>query len=160
MLINQMTQEFERKEFPIIFVLNLMSIHNSSILLTNVPFRSKENENKLPNSLDGAALYDLTAKTLTKFKPQRSHLVDNITIYVTGDTAFLVIILGMEGMSSHHCIHCLLRKKWLEDWKSWRWNSNRTIEQNCNIPDSDKSGPERTGVKNKEKTLLGLHSDY
>ncbi len=90
---------------------DLKNICNSSILLTNFPFKSKENDNEFPNPSNGATDCDLMAKTLTKFKPQKLHLVENITIYVTGDTAFLVMVLGMEGMSSHHCIHCLFRKK-------------------------------------------------
>ncbi len=89
---------------------DLKNICNSSILLTNFPFKSKENDNEFPNPSNGAIIYDLMAKTLKKFKCQKSHLVENITIYVTGDTEFLVMVLGMEGMSSHHCIHCLLRK--------------------------------------------------
>ncbi len=49
------------------------NIHNSSILLTNFPFRSKENDNEFPNPSNGATLCDFMAKNLTKLKPQQSH---------------------------------------------------------------------------------------
>ena len=57
---------------------------------------------------------ELMIHCLTKFCNTEWQVLDKIDIYVMGDTAWLVLVLGMEDMSPHWCEHCLLQQK---DWK-------------------------------------------
>ena len=75
--------------------------------------------------------------------------MDKIDIYVTGDTAWHVLVLGMDNMSPHWYVHCLLRQK---DWKhhDHQLGEPRTIEFNCVMANSNvPKGHARKGVKSK-----------
>ena len=71
-----------------------------------------------------------------------------VEIYITGDKAWLVLILGMEDMLPHWCVHCKLQP---EVWKlhGHQLEEPRTIKSNCDMQAKRnvKEGPARKGVK-------------
>jgi hypothetical protein len=90
---------------------------------------------------------ELMTQSLIKFCNKEWKVFEKVDIYVTGDNAWLVVILGMEDMSPHWCVHCKLQPK---DWKvhGHQLGEPRTIQFNCDMAKSNvREGPLRKGVK-------------
>jgi len=79
---------------------------------------------------------------------QKSVVGQPINIYIVGDIKWLCMLVGMEDMAMHWCVHCLLSK---EEWakEGHEKGEARTIKNIKQMAaDKSKSGAGRRGVKN------------
>ena len=74
-------------------------------------------------------------------------VIEHVKIYNTGDLKWMVMLLGMDGMSSEWCIFCFLRRK---QWQAMDYEKGdpRTIEKILEFVNNPHlSGALRMGVK-------------
>ena len=78
--------------------------------------------------------------------PLGERVIESITMFVTGDLAFLAMILGREGMSGHWCHICMaLKKDWAKEGHSTgeKW----TIQKMIDMLGKGNTGTDRKGMK-------------
>ena len=86
--------------------------------------------------------------TKTSPNPNRARTVDHVTMYVTGDLAWLAAMLGKEEISSQWCHLCrLLKTQWAEE--GHKLGEHWSFAKLCEMVDTNLSGKNRMGVKTK-----------
>ena len=104
----------------------------------------------ITDACDGEITCDYEEKALQHLQlDSNSFVLPEINIYITDDIKWLVMLLGMEDMAIHWCVHCLLHK---EIWATAGHGrgTDRTIENIVAMANNPKTkGAAREGVKRK-----------
>ena len=113
-------------------------------------FSSKISESKVTIQYESGNAGKIVCGLITKTSPNpnRARTVDHVTMYVTGDLAWLAAMLGKEDMSSQCCHLCrIFKTEWTEEGheRGEHWSFAKL----CEMVDQNQSGKNRMGVKTK-----------
>ena len=118
---------------------HLKQINDSKLVIMNAT-------NELSGEKSGEIICNMFPKTYNDYILNAT-IIPMVTIYVTGDIQWMCMLLGMEGMSPHWCIHCLLQK---QQWSAQghERGQERTLEWMASmVADKSKKGTAILGQK-------------